>query len=145
MLEEELPPQLVIKLRPPTLTTTSRILCKLRRLLIPKQQSIIASAEPGSRGKPSRPKAAVFGAVAVTVICVGPLPVTVFGEKLQVASVGSPEQLNETVPVNPLSGVTVIVSNALFPVAIVSGGSVDGTEKSAGRLMVYVAEATALL
>ena len=47
-LEE--PPQPVNRLSPPTLTASNSSNCKRRRFLMPKQQSAIASAEPGMNG-----------------------------------------------------------------------------------------------
>jgi hypothetical protein len=129
--------------KPATLIARSRSNCKRRRFLNPKQQTTTARVDTGKSGLELRRKAAVLGAVAMTVSIVQPFPITILGEKTHVASVGSPEQRNETVPLNPFTGVTYSEIEALFPVVMVSGGSVAGTEKSDG--LVMVADATALL
>jgi hypothetical protein len=116
--------------------------------LKPKQHSAAARAEPGSKGRESRWRAAEFAEV-VTVIVVEVVPggVTVDGEKLHDAPVGNPdEQLNDTDDANPYSGVTANVVVPLCPAVTVNDDGEGAMEKSGlGRLMVYVAEATVLL
>lgn len=140
------PPQLVSSPRPATPNTTRRSIWRRRRFLKPKQQSATANADAGKSGLGLRCTAAVTGAVAVTMSFVATSPpdgVTVAGEKLHVASVGSPEHLNETVPLNPFTGVTGSEIEANCPAGSVSSGKVAGTEKSG--MKVKLAVATALL
>jgi hypothetical protein len=61
---------------------------------------------------PTRLPATVGGETVSVEVCTAsfPLACTLAGEKLQTSVVGSPEQLNVTVPVNPFVGVTVNVT-----------------------------------
>jgi hypothetical protein len=62
--------------------------------------------------------------------------VTVAGEKLHEAPVGSPEQLNETAELNPCVGVTVTVVVPLCPAVTANVAGEAVSEKSgAGRLI----------
>ncbi|MFZ1084101.1 MAG: hypothetical protein WAN35_03950 [Terracidiphilus sp.] len=56
------------------------------------------------------------------------------GKKLQAAFVGRPEQLKDTVLLDPLIGATVIVAHQLVSVAIVTAARVVGTKKSGGMV-----------
>jgi len=126
----------------PTITTSIN---NRRRFLNPKQQTATAIAAPGNRAPEPRRTSAVDEDVAtVSVVEVVPGGVTVAGEKLHVAPAGSPEQLNETAALNPLAGVTVTVVVPLPPADTLIEPGEAATEKLAGRLMVYVALATAL-
>lgn len=89
--------------------------------------------------------AAVVATVSV-VDTAAPLGVTEAGEKVQVASAGKLLHVKLTLELNPFSGVTVNVAVPLCPATMVSvGGFTDTWKSGAGRLMVYAAEATALL
>lgn len=87
----------------------------------------------------------VAGVVTVSVVeaAAPDNSVTVCGKKLHDAPVGNPEQLNETVELNPYSGVTATVVVPLCPAVSVNEFGVATIEKSGG--MVYVALATALV
>ena len=95
---------------------------------------------------------AVVVTVSVEVCAVVPLNVTDAGESVHVgaslAATGVMEQVRFTVPENPLVPTTLIV--AVFPVVAPGWIEMDpGCEPlggpKLGRLMVYAAEATALL
>ena len=74
----------------------------------------------------------------VSVVDVVPGGVTVAGEKLHDAPDGSPEQLNDTLEVNPFSGVTEIVVVTLCPTVTANAVGEAATEKSGwGRLAVF--------
>ena len=134
---EDAPPQPLSRLRPATLNKSSTSICKRRRFLQPKQQSATARLVAGKSGTELRRRAAVVGVVTVSTVDVAPGGVTVAGEKLHVAPVGKPEQLNETAELKPFSGVTETVVAPLSPAATVNAVGVATTEKSAaGRLMV---------
>jgi len=76
---------------------------------------IPASASPPAvQGDIALAVAAVVVIVSVSVTAL-PLTVAVVGENLQVAPLGSPEQLNETLASNPPLGVSVNVAVADFP------------------------------
>lgn len=62
--------------------------------------------------------------------------VTVAGEKLHEAPDGNPEQLKETVELNPLAGVTVTVVAALSPAVTVIDAGLALTAKVGRSLMV---------
>lgn len=115
--EEEPPPQPVNRLSPMTVTASRRNSCTLRRCLHPRKQSAAASAAPGKRGlELGRTAALVAVVVTVSVVeAAAPDGVTVAGEKLQVAPVGSPEQVNETADAKPFCGVTDIVAEPVCP------------------------------
>src|SRR5271169_696319 len=68
----------------------------------------------------------------VNVETILPVDVTVIGEKLHVASLGRPEQVNLTVAVgvNPFCGVNVIVAVALLPAVTVSDAEETPSIKS---------------
>jgi hypothetical protein len=84
------------------LTANSRSNWKRRRFLQPRQQSAVARAEPGSHGRELRRRDAELAeVVTVSAVDVVPGGVTVDGEKLHVAPVGNPEQVNETAELNP--------------------------------------------
>ena len=97
--------------------------------------------------------ASVVETVSVAVPAAAPVMLTGLVEpKLRVGGLTAPDGLeviaavNATLPVNPPLGVTVIVE--VFPVAA-PGATVTAVplmvKSGAGRLMVYAAEATALL
>lgn len=71
--------------------------------------------------------------------------VMIGGEKLQDVPAGKPEQAKVMGELNPLTGVTVMEMEALFPFAIVSVGEEVAIEKSVGNLIVYVELAIELL
>jgi hypothetical protein len=74
-----------------------------------------------------------------------PKLVTVAGEKLHDDPVGNPEHANETVELNPFSGVTVITAVPFCPAVTLTDDVDAETEKSGGTwLIVYAALAIAL-
>ena len=76
-------------------------------------------------------------AVRVSVVeTVVPDGVTVAGEKLHDVPASNPEQLNETLEVNPFSGVIAILAFPFCPAITVRDAGDAVTEKSGGRLMV---------
>ena len=84
----------------------------------------------------------------VTVSVVEATPpdgVTVWGEKLHDAPEGNPEQLNETVELNPCSGVTETVVVPLCPAVTVSDAGEAATVKSGVTGIVYCMPAMALV
>lgn len=112
------PPHPVNMPSPITLTASRRSSCTLRRFFQPRKQNATASVAPGRNGLELRRTAAVVADVLiVSVVVEAPLPegVTVAGEKLHDAPVGSPEQVNETAEVKPFCGVTEIVTLPLCP------------------------------
>jgi len=70
--------------------------------------------------------------VAVVVIVLVPLGVTLTGLKVQVVWLGSPEQVNVTVLLNPLSGVIVTVLVPVPPGAMLRVVGLAAIEKSGG-------------
>ena len=72
-----------------------------------------------------------------------PEPVTEVGLKVAVAPVGNPLALKATLPLKPLSALTVAVYVALLPTATLCGDGPAETEKSA-TFSVTVAECTRL-
>jgi len=114
--------------------------CTRRRFLQPRQHNPIARTTPGNSGRELRWTALEAGVVVETVSVVeaaAPEGVTVVGEKLHEAPVGSPEQTNDTAEANPFCGVTVTVVFPGCPDEMVSDGGARATEKSGGgRLMV---------
>ena len=141
------PPHPLSRLSPAPHAASSNSICKLRRFFHPKQHKTAASAAPGNSGRELWSSAAVVADVLTVSVVVAAPPegVTVCGLKLHVAPEGSPEQLNETVELKPLSGVIVIVVVALSPAATVSDEGEAAMEKSGKRLMMYVALAMALV
>jgi hypothetical protein len=105
----------------PNPTPSSTSINNLRRFLNPKQQTTTASAAPGnSAPEPRRISAAVEEVATVNVVVLTPAGVgAVKVVKLQVAPNGSPEQANNTFPLNPPSSCTVIVDVPLAPAATV--------------------------
>src|ERR1700690_4497114 len=102
--------------RPAALTIRSRSISKRPRFFKPKQHRIAASVAVGKSALLFRCRAAVVAAVAiVSVVEVVVGGVTVCGEKLHDAPVGSTEQLNETAELNPFSGLTDTVAVPLCP------------------------------
>ena len=75
---------------------------------------------------------AVVGATAmvIVVLAVAVVGVIVAGANVHEAPKGNPEQVNVTGPLNPPSAVSVIVSGALNPGAIVSDAVFADTLKS---------------
>lgn len=104
------PPQPLRSTPPMTAVSSSRERIKRRRFFRPKRQNITASAEPGkSRLRPRSTVAVAAEVETVSIVEIAvPTGVTVDGEKLHDAPVGSPEQLNETAELNPFSGATEI-------------------------------------
>ena len=74
-----------------------------------------------------------------------PEGVTLAGAKEQLPPVGSPEQVNVVAEAKPFCGVTEIVTSPLCPYGTESEGCETANAKFGGRLMMYAAEATALL
>jgi hypothetical protein len=118
-----------------------------RRVLQPRPHSSAASAASGSSGIPLRTSDALNFAVDTVTVVEAAVPdgVTVAGEKLHDAPEGNPEQLKETAEVKPPCGVTLTVAVPLWPPVTVIDAGVEASEKSGGRLIVYVALATALV
>lgn len=110
-LAEAPPPHPLNRLKPATLTTSNRSICKRRRFLKPKQNKTAASAETGRNGLESRWSfAVVVNVLTVSIVEVVPGGVTVGGEKLHDAPAGNPDvQLKETEESKPLAGVIEIV------------------------------------
>ena len=123
------------------LTASRSSICKRRFFFNPeKQHKTPASTAQGDNGRPSRPwDAANEEAVSFSVVeAVEPEGVTVSGVKLHDTSEGKPAaQLNDTVELNPFSGVTEMVVVTLFPEVTANVDGEAATEKSGcGRLMV---------
>ena len=123
------------------LTVISIRICKRRFIFHPeKQHKAPASIAQGDNGRPSRPStAADEDAVNFSVVeTAAPESVTVGGVKLHDTPEGIPAtQLNDTVELNPFSGVTEMVVVVLFPVVSANVDGEAATEKSGwGRLMV---------
>jgi hypothetical protein len=140
------PPQPLSRPRPIMQTASINSICKRRRFLKPMQNSAAASAV-GKSGRRLLPRLAVVAEVAIVTVVEADAPdgVTVVGEKLQDAPAGSPEQLKETAELKPFCGVIEIDAVPLWPWVTVIDAGDDATEKSGGgKLMVYVALATAL-
>src|SRR5580692_5604219 len=75
-----------------------------------------------------------------------PVVATVDGENEHASPEGSPEQLKLTAWLNPFSGVTDSVKVADWLASIGAlPGEADSVKVAGGRLMVYAADATALL
>ena len=92
-----------------------------------------------------RRAAAVEEAETVSVeLAAAPDGVTVAGEKAQVPPAGNPVQLRVVADANPFCGVTLSVIVPLWLGEIVSDAGETAREKVGGKLMVKVAEATAL-
>ena len=146
--EEEPPPQPLSKDRPAANTTSTHRDSQRRRFFHQSPPSESTRTDGGNSGAGPVGRAAVAeGAVIVTVVETGPLEgVTVAGEKLQDAPVGKPEQLKDTAALNPLRGVTEIVTEALCPGATVRDVA-DGAivKPEAAAVTVYCAVAMALL
>jgi hypothetical protein len=139
------PPQLLSKPRPPTLITSSNS-SKRRRFLKPKQHKAAVNTARGNSGRELRCRAAsaVVVLIVSVVVAAAPEGVTIAGEKLHAAPDGNPEQVNETLEVNPDSGVRVIVVDPLCPpVTVIELG--DAATLKSDALNVYVTLATALL
>jgi hypothetical protein len=142
------PPQPFIMHSPTPLTASSTIINRRCRFLNPKQKSATASTDPGNRGPDAgRIAAAVLEAFNVRLDEAGvPDGVTVGGEKLHEVPDGSPEQVNETAELNPLTGVIETMLVLLCPAITVNVVGEAATEKSGvGRLMVNGALAAGLL
>lgn len=131
-----------IRARPIRLTTSS-ISWTLRRFFPPNRNSIAASAEPGNhRLGLLRVAAAAAAVLTVNVETMLPAALTVVEEKLHVAPVGRPEQVNATAEVvgRPFSGVTVAVSVPLAPAVRLSDGEETANVKfGAGAVGLVVA------
>jgi hypothetical protein len=85
------------------------------------------------------PATAWFGTVSVTLALADkPLRVTAAGDTAHVVVAGPPPQLNETFPVNPLTGVIVRVYVAFFPVTVWNDGNT--CKRKSGMLMVTPGE-----
>lgn len=127
------PPQPVKRLSPITLTASRISNCTLRRFFQPSKQSAAASVAPGKSGlELGRTAAVVADVVTVSVVVAAAVPfgVTVAGEKLHDAPVGSPEQVNETAVSKPFCGVTDTVVWTLCPAVTVSDDGEAATVKS---------------
>ena len=133
------PPQLLTSPSKDTLTPNSSI-CTRRRFLNPIKQATTASVAAGNIGLPRRPRYDVVAElVTVSVVFADATPegATVAGRNAQVAPAGSPEQLNETIELNPFAGVTVTVVVPLCPaVTVIDVGEVATVKLGGGRLMV---------
>jgi len=134
--------QPVIRARPMRLAASSMSWTP-RRFFLPSRNSIAASAEPGSH-RPGLLRVAADAAAVLTVSVETMLPAAfaVVGEKLHVAPVGRPEQLNATAEVvgKPFSGVTVTVSVPLAPAVTISDAEETANVKfGAGAVALVVA------
>jgi hypothetical protein len=143
-LVEDAPPHPLSRHRPTRLSASN--ICK-RRFFEPKKQRAIVSADPENSELELRRYSAVFVEVVTVSVVEATVPdgVAVGGEKLQDIPEGNPEQTNETVELNPLSGVIEIVDVPLCPPLMESDAGEAATEKPCERLMTYVALATRLL
>ena len=143
---EELPPHAVKKQPTPRSRTRPAITRRLRK---PKQRTRQTSTPPPRRSgeAPGWSAAAVPEYVTESAVEFDPptAGVTVAGEKEHDAPEGNPEQANETGALKPFSGETLTVAVPGVVAVAVTEPGLTATEKSAGRLMVYVADPTALL
>lgn len=90
--------------------------------------------------------APVVSAMVIAEVTAAPDGVTVDGENEQLSPEGSPVQLKFTARAKPFWGMTVSVTVADCPELMVAlEGEAARVNVGAGRLMVYVALATALL
>jgi len=108
------------------------MICKPRRFFQPSRQNAAASVDTGNSGLELRCNAAVAAVVVIVRIVVEaamPEGVTVGGEKLHVAPVGSPEQANVTAEANEFCGVTDTVAVPLCPPVTVSAVGTTATVK----------------
>jgi hypothetical protein len=121
----------VKKVRPNKLTARSRNICIRRHFLKHRKQSATAKYEPGRNGRELRGRTAaeLDAEIESVVDAAAPDGVTVDGEKLHVTPEGKPEQLNETMELNPYFGVTETEVVPLCPAATVSDDGVSAMEK----------------
>jgi hypothetical protein len=126
-LGEEDPPHPVRNMAPKTETVATSIhIWMERRLRHPRKHNAIASVAPGiSLGY----RELGFGLTALVleeaetvsvVVATPPEGVTLAGENVQVAPVGSPEQLKVVAEAKPFCGINEIVTVPLCPGEIVS-------------------------
>lgn len=130
---EDDPPQPVNRPSPIALTASRISSCTPRRFFQPRKQSAAASVAPGRNGLELRRTAAIDAdvvTVSVVVDAVVPEGVTVDGEKLHEAPLGSPEQVNITAEAKPFCGVTDTVVVPLFPAVMVRDDGEAVTAKS---------------
>ena len=131
-----LPPQALI---PAATSVSTRIEAKAAILL-----RRLRNANIGSSSSDIEPVASVTAActllliVMVDVEAAVPFGVTVAGLKAQVEFAGSPEQANVVAPVNPLTGVIVIVAEAGEPAVTDPLAGEIARVKSAGTAAVTV-------
>ena len=69
-----------------------------------------------------------------------------FGVRVQVRPAGETDEVNATLPVNPLTGATVIVEVAIAPTIVVTAGGLAVTVKSwTTKVTVVAAEVAPLV
>jgi hypothetical protein len=113
--------------------SSSTIQCRRRRFLLTAKPSTTASEEP-ENNRPEFFEMAADATVVLTdtVELIEPVEDTVTGEKLHVAPVGNPEQVNLTAELveKPFCGSNVTVVVPLLPAATVTAFGVTATRKS---------------
>jgi hypothetical protein len=130
---EELLLQPAIRVMATAIDGSSIIQCRRRRVLLTAKPSITASEEPENNRPEFFWRAADATVVlTVTVELIEPVEDTVTGEKLHVAPVGNPEQVNVTAELveKPFCGSNVTVVVPLLPAATVTALGVTATMKS---------------
>lgn len=128
------PPQ---ALSPETATpiASSESVAKRRGFFQPTQQSVATNAMVEKSGRePLRRTAVEESVVTVSVVVAATAPegVTVAGEKLQEAPLGSPEQMNVTAALKPFEAVTETVVAPLLPALTVKDPGEAVREKFGG-------------
>jgi hypothetical protein len=106
------------------------------------------TAVTGNTGFKTGRAAALFAGAVIVRVVVAALPegVTVAGLNAHEAPAGNPEQAKLTAALNPFCGVIVSVVVPVPPALSVSElGEAANVKLGGGRLIVYVADATALV
>lgn len=132
-------------------TSLDRPASRLRRAATPNNTASVGKsvAYTGRSMDPRGQCKAALLAVVLTVsvlLAAAPFGVTLLGLKLHEASDGNPLHANVTCELNPFCGVTVNVALPLCPATMVRLiGLTDTWKSGAGKLIVYVALANALV